>query len=653
MKTVLVIAVCALLNVFDLINLNYPGLEKVKAAVEAGNMKAASAELLSYYRAKTPVRIPDLDLCNVKASELDFKKANDALGHTFYVHDDYQPSLNYGKDINWEYWPVKEIEIRVQLHRHPWWTPMGRVYRATSDERYAEEYVYEYRDWVKKNPYSKFDSSQKGSISSGDIAIDAPNVFFCWRPLEIGIRLATQVEQFELFLPSKAFTPAFLTEFLSSYHHNASVLMETFSPKGNHRLYQAQGIIYAAIVFPEFKDAAKWLETGVNILNEDLGKQVFPDGCQYEYDPQYQYGILEIYAGALRIAALNGLADKFPSACRDLYQKMLHYFIDYTYPDGVAPSFSDNDRMPFSKIENVFKGAVEIFPQDQVLRWFATRGAEGKEPSYKTSGYPSSGFYTFRSGWGEDDIVMAVKATKRGMWHAQPDFGTFELWNAGHTLIPDAGSYVYAGDEETMRWRRYFKNTARHSVLTLDNADYIDPEPEVLAWRKDGKYPYLWVGHKAYDGLYHRRAIFFVENKWFIIVDDVDGPATGTLDLRFCMGEERLIIDPTYRMALYLADPGKDIGLKMVCQTPVGTRMRVDKDWYSPQFRIKRERQVVVFETPREAGAGRQVYTTVLHPINGNRFVALCVRNVEVTDSLVKITYRVDGDTRTVTASLK
>ena len=77
------------------------------------------------------------------------------MDHTFFVHKGYQPSYNYGKDINWEYWPVKDNELRWQLHRHKWFTPMGKAYRISSDEKYAKEWVFQYIDWIKKNPLVK------------------------------------------------------------------------------------------------------------------------------------------------------------------------------------------------------------------------------------------------------------------------------------------------------------------------------------------------------------------------------------------------------------------------------------------------------------------------------------------------------------------
>ena len=87
-------------DVFSLLNLDYPGLEKVKAAHEAGDDARAAAELLTYYRQRTDVSTPDLDTARLTLSKREQQWADEALEHTFDVHDGYQPSFNYGKDIN-------------------------------------------------------------------------------------------------------------------------------------------------------------------------------------------------------------------------------------------------------------------------------------------------------------------------------------------------------------------------------------------------------------------------------------------------------------------------------------------------------------------------------------------------------------------------
>ena len=158
-------------EVFSLLDLDRPGLEEVKARCGKKQWKKASKALLAYYRTREGIVIPGQD--EREASEKDRLWADDALKHTFHVLE--TPVWNYGRNINWEYWPVKDIEMRVQLHRQGWWTSLGKVYCTTGKGKYAREYVREFRDWVKKNPYKSFGIDQQGTVSSGTIDVDSPN----------------------------------------------------------------------------------------------------------------------------------------------------------------------------------------------------------------------------------------------------------------------------------------------------------------------------------------------------------------------------------------------------------------------------------------------------------------------------------------------
>lgn len=68
---------------FDLLNLDYPGLEKVKAAYTQQQWDKAAQALLDYYRQRTGIGHPDINLKNIKISKEEQKWADDALEHTF------------------------------------------------------------------------------------------------------------------------------------------------------------------------------------------------------------------------------------------------------------------------------------------------------------------------------------------------------------------------------------------------------------------------------------------------------------------------------------------------------------------------------------------------------------------------------------------
>jgi heparan-sulfate lyase len=608
-------------DVFSLLDLDRPGLEQVREECGRQQWKKASKALLEYYRTREGIYIPGQD--SRDASEKDRLWADDALRHTFHVLED--PVWNYGRDIDWQYWPVKDIEMRVQLHRQGWWISLGKVYRTTGKEKYAREYVYEFRDWVRKNPYKPFGVSQNGTVSSGALDIDSPNECFAWRPLEIGIRLLRWVMQFDLFLDSRHFTPEFLLEFLRSYHQNASVLMQSFSPSGNHLIHQSSGVIRAGICFPEFKDAESWVRAGADNLTREITRQTYPDGCHFELDPGYHIGTVESYNDAIQVAARNGRLDLFPSECLEHLVRMTLYYLGYCYPEGTHPCFSDARRHDDLADNELLKdiSAYCDSPEARQVLWFATGGKEGEAPPYKSSGHPDTGFYAFRNGWFDAGIIMPVKATERGMWHAQPDFGTFELWAYGKILMPDAGAYTYSGDETIERERAYFKATARHNALTLDDRNYDKPQPKVIEWKPDGEVQRLCVEHKAYEGLVRRRSIAFVEEKFFIIADDVSGPAAGRLTLRNGLGpgsvEETAPGEFVYRDG--------DAGVCMLVKGPAGSTISIDEDWFSEAMHEKAMRPVIRVDASRSRGAGKQRFITVLCPFKGTEAPVITMKN--------------------------
>ena len=382
-------------EVFSLLNLDYPGLEKVKSLHAEGQDADAAKALLDYYRARTDVKTPDVNLENTKISKTEQQWADDALKHTFFVHKGYQPSFNYGEDINWQYWPVKDNELRWQLHRHKWFTPMGKAYRVSGDEKYAEEWAKQYIDWIKKNPLVKIDKSEY-EMADDKLKGDAENVRFAWRPLEVSNRLQDQTSQFQLFLPSPSFTPEFLTEFLVNYHKHAVHILNNYSDQGNHLLFEAQRMIYAGAFFPEFKDAQTWRKSGIDILNREINVQVYPDGGQFELDPHYHLAAINIFCKALRIADMNGFRNEFPQSYLDTVENMIVFYMNISFPDYTNPCFSDAKLTTKREMIKNYKDWSKLFPENKAILYFATEGKKGELPAYLSKGFLKSGFFVFR-----------------------------------------------------------------------------------------------------------------------------------------------------------------------------------------------------------------------------------------------------------------
>ena len=584
-------------EVFDLLNLDHPGLEKVKALHSEGNDAEAAAELLSYFKARKGVVTRDIrDIRKVKITKEHQQWADDALEHIFFVHKGYQPSFNYGEDINWKYWPIKDNELRWQLHRHKWFVPMGRAYRVSGDEKYAIEWTKQYIDWIRKNPYTGDDENKR----------------FAWRPLEVSHRLQDQPIQFQLFIDSPAFTAEFLTEFLVNYHRHAEHIMGNWSDHGNHLLFEAQRMICAGCFFPEFRRAEEWRTSGINILNREIGVQVYEDGGQYELCPHYHLASIEIFIKALEDADLNGFRDVFPQSYIDTVEKMIMFYANISYPDYTNPCFSDARLVSKKNMISSYKQWSKIFPENQAIKYWATEGAEGSLPDHLSVGYLNSGFFVFRNGWDEECIQMIVKAGPPAFWHNQPDNGTFEMWYDGKILFQDSGSYVYGGDKSVMSQRNYFRSTAVHNTLVLNGKDIENTDSKTLLWKPEGDVQILVTENQSYEKLKHRRSIFFVDGQYFVIVDEAVGSAKGMVELHYQMPRRKTRNSPM-DMTFVTENEDNRSNMKLQCFGPQGMAMEKEFGWVSTEYMKKLKRTNASFNVKKEDNKPVR-YITVIVP---------------------------------------
>ena len=632
-------------EVFSLLNLDYPGLEQVKALHASGKDSEAASALLEYYKQRKGIRTPDVNLKRLKISQEEQKWADEALEHTFFAHKGYQPSFNYGQDINWKYWPVQDNELRWQLHRHKWFTPMGKAYRLSGDEKYAKEWAFQYMDWIKKNPLVKInkdDYEMKGKAAEGE----AENVRFAWRPLEVSHRLQDQTSQFQLFITSPSFTPEFLTEFLLNYHKHAVHILQNYSDQGNHLLFEAQRIMYAGVFFPEFKEAAAWRKSGIDILNREIGVQVYEDGGQFELDPHYHLAAINIFCKALYLADVNGFRNEFPQKYMDTVESMIMFYLNICFPDYTNPCFSDAKLAKKKEMLNNYKEWHKLYPENRTILYFATEGKQGALPDYLSKGFLKSGFFVFRNSWGTDAVQMVVKAGPKAFWHCQPDNGTFELWFNGKNLFPDSGSYVYAGDEEVMKWRNWFRQTRVHNTLTLNDETLETTESVTRLWQPEGKEQILVTENQGYKNLKHRRSVFFVDNTYFVIVDEAVGTAKGMINLHYQMPRGK--IANSREDMTFVTEFESGSNMKLQCFGPEGMSMKKEEGWQSTDYRKKMKRMNVSFNA-RKSDETPVRYITVIYPVKNTQDapeISAAFKNKKFNEQSLEVEVKINGKKR-------
>ena len=182
---------------------------------------------------------------------------------------------------------------------------------------------------------------------------------------------------------------------------------------------------------PEFKNSAEWLTEGSQKISEQVTAQFLADGVQVELDPSYHIGVVDGFYNIYKLAMLNNKLDLFPSNYIELLKKASRFVMDIIYPNYTIDNFNDTRSSSYSKsvILKNLKKYMEMFPEDEEIRWMATEGNQGTKPAKLVQVYDAAGYYMLRSGWEKDATMMILKNNKNtdNKWHCQPDNGTFGL----------------------------------------------------------------------------------------------------------------------------------------------------------------------------------------------------------------------------------
>jgi len=100
---------------------------------------------------------------------------------------------------------------------------------------------------------------------------------------------------------------------------------------GNHLFANAKALIFAGLFFYG-KEAANWMNKGMQILNKQVKEQVLADGGHFELTPMYHSIILEDLLDLINI--MNTTAFPVPEIWMNSIPKMVHWLELMCHPDG-------------------------------------------------------------------------------------------------------------------------------------------------------------------------------------------------------------------------------------------------------------------------------------------------------------------------------
>jgi len=585
-------------DILSKLDLSKPGLEQAHQAKLSGDRTAALAELLKFYRGRYPLAAP-----SPKADPSRYTTANRVVDHIFQWGP-YE-AADYGQEIDWEWDPRGDIEWVAAVYRFYWARPLADAYRATRDEKYVRAFVELTTDWIAKHSLEKRDRRHPVYTSWRG---------FPWLDIQTGIRADVICKAFPVLVHGESFTPEFLGVLLASlYDHQVKTEKLPMGVIHNKAIFEQRGFINVAYTFPEFAESRRWMELALERTRENFLAQTTSDGVQREWSFGYNMGVLRDAVDIMRRMDASGVP--IPEDYRDRVRKMYDYVFAIATPELAGPMFGDASRSATASkhrtrlsLYSTLVEATELLDDPK----YAARAKLAVEdlPEQTSWSFPEAGMYVLRDRWGPEQIYFALHCSPKGISsHDQADNGTFELCAYGQWLMPDTGFYTYGHDPEGRRWHR---QTSVHQTLTLDGKQSTIAGKHLL-WKSTAQGDVVCVENASYEGLNHRRTIWFVDRAFFVLLDEAIGDASGTLDLHFQFAPGDVDMDTAKHRAVTRL-PSANVLVWSDANAPIA--MEEEEGWYAWKYGHRKPRKAFRFRHSRSAPTA---FLTVLYPFRGTQ----------------------------------
>jgi len=444
------------------------------------------------------------------------------LGDAIDWHQDYKTSKGwapqYCHDIEYNNLDQpSDVKFPWEISRMQWMIPLGQAYLLTQDDRYAKAVKSIIISWIKENPYAM---SVNWSCT-----------------MDVALRIITWTWFFYVFNKAPSWQDNnYQTEFLRTlYLHGdfTSRHLEESDVNGNHYTSDAAGLVFAGLFFKHSETAQQWLNTGWNILTEEIRLQISMDGVDFEASLPYHRLVFELFLLTALYRQSHGLDVEEPYQNRLI--KMAKYTAAYSRQDGSVPLVGDADDgrvLPFSmRPINEHRYLIGItaltFKQPDLLNLYSGPNTElywllgasaceellskcQQKIAYQSE-YFKPGYYVMRN----DKDHVFIDCAEVGMngkgGHGHNDCLSFTAALDGETLIEDRGAYLYTADPHA---RNEFRSTASHNTPLVDDIeinrfiswDFLwnlkyDAKPEQIAWEHNEEKSYFIGSHQGYQKL--------------------------------------------------------------------------------------------------------------------------------------------------------
>lgn len=402
-------------------------------------------------------------------------------------HYKWLNSVLYLNNFNNPYY-IGDVKIPWEFNKHLHLFDLAMAYCLSEDEKYAKEFKDQILQWIGDNPY--------------------PYNIGWTQPLIASHRAISWIFSLRFLMNSPQIDADFLFKFLKCIYYHLVFIQNHYEigeKASNHLLGDLAGAILISSVIPEFDISYDILEKAISILSNEVTKQVYPDGVDYEQSVSYQRYIIEFFY-VIYFASVYGNT-VLPRPFKGVLENMLNYLMNIITPSGQANLIGDADGAYVYKFDELdindyrphFGIAGWLYKRPDFLNmaagqlesllWIAGPAAysEAKKiaaqyPGYGSSFFPDGGYGILRSGWQHGGIHATFDCGNIGMGftddeihgtHGHDDMLSITLSAFGKKLLVDPGSGTYT---ENKRIHDYMRSSLAHNTVSLGKAGTDDIE---------------------------------------------------------------------------------------------------------------------------------------------------------------------------------
>jgi len=514
--------------------------------------------------------------------------------HLDAVHGMRSPLIPWFKINFLDFAQVGDHKITWELSRHQHLVTLAKAWLLTGQEAYAQESLAQWYSWQRANHYP--------------LGVN-------WASsLEVAFRSLSWIWLLHLLAECPAATDSFQNDLVHALalngRHIERYLSTYFSPN-THLLGEAVALFFIGTLCPQISAADDWKKKGWKIVQEEIIRQVRPDGVYFEQSLYYHVYALDFFLHARLLAMRNGIDS--PQGFDPTLHKMLaviEALAQAAPPDG----FGDDDggrvfnprRNRAEHMTDPLAIGAALFHDDSLRAraplteeaiWLfgeqalVSTAQQAESRSCTSQSFQDGGLFVAGSSepFPQQMVIDAGPQGAGRSGHGHADALSIKLAFGGRRWLVDPGTYCYIGSGNE---RNAFRGTRAHNTLVVDGIDQAEaagpfawsavPDTQADLWTVGRTFTLFAGSHSGYERLpepvRHRRFVFHLNGNFWLVRDVAEGKGSHLLEIFWHFAPEvEVVPDANNFIAASTSDsPGASKRLALV---PVG-----DAQWKSELF---------------------------------------------------------------------